>query len=146
MSRIIDIADAVVAEISGFTGWSQSLKAVRSYAPRYELKELADLKVTVVPKSMASEVASRSSVQSDYEFDVAIQKHLEGLTDADIDALMGLVQEVVDHWRLRVVTVDGTDAVCIAAANDPVYSPEHLVQMQVFTSVVTLTFRLMEGL
>ena len=146
MSRIIEIAAAIVAETNNFKGWSQPLDAVRAYAPRYELKDLADLKVTVVPKSLQGELATRRDFQTDYQFDVAVQKHLNVVDDEHVDAMLDLVQQMAAHWRFRGVQVDGIGATCVKVTNEPVYSPDHLTQMQVFTSVLTLTFRMVEGL
>jgi len=100
--------------------------------------------VTVVPKALQSELADRATFQTDYLIDVTVQKHLDTVDDAQVDAMMGLVQEIVDHWRMRALKFGAADAVCVAVANDPVYSVEHLSTMQVFTSVLTMTFRLFE--
>jgi hypothetical protein len=142
-SRILDIAAGVVADL-GRTLWSQTLQAQRMYVPRHELKDLATTTVTVVPKALQSELLDRATFQTDYLVDVTVQKHLDTVDDAQVDAMMGLVQEIVDHWRMRALKIGVADAVCVAVAHDPVYSVEHLSTMQVFTGVLTMTFRLFE--
>lgn len=47
MAVIIDIADAVVAQLNGTT-FSQPLIAERHYQPRFELSEMTELKLSVV--------------------------------------------------------------------------------------------------
>ncbi len=51
MAVIAEIADAVVAELNA-TAFSQSLVATRSYLPRFDLAEMKELRVTVVPKGV----------------------------------------------------------------------------------------------
>jgi hypothetical protein len=46
MAVILDIADAVVAELNA-TAFSQPLTAERYYRPQFELSEMTELKVTV---------------------------------------------------------------------------------------------------
>lgn len=142
-SRIIDIADAVVEAMNAGT-FSQAFTAVRAYLPQFDLKEMATLHVTVVPKSVASEMASRSAYQSDYQIDLAVQQRLASADESLLDPFMALVQEIADFWRFRGIRAAGRDFACVKVANDPIYSPEHLAQMQQFTSVLTLTFRCLE--
>ena len=45
---ILNLADAIVADLNGHS-FSQPFTAERGYLPTFELPELGDLKVTVVP-------------------------------------------------------------------------------------------------
>ncbi len=143
-SIITTVADAVAAELNAAAEgtFSQAFTAQRAYLPIFDLKDMVDLHVTVVPKSVSTEASSRSTSQEEYQIDVAVQQKVASLEAADIDPLMALVQEIVDFWRLRRVMVAALPAVCIKAASLPVYAPEHLSQLQQFTSIVTLTFRM----
>ena len=60
------------------------------------------------------------------------------LVSAEIDSLMGLVQEVAEFVR---ATGRFGDAVWVSTENTPIYSQEHLGELGQFTSVLTLTLR-----
>ncbi len=61
MSLATDIADAVAAELNAAEPdtFGQPFTAARRVLPAFELADLADLKVTVVPKAVLSSGASR---------------------------------------------------------------------------------------
>ena len=142
MARITDIADAVVAAMNGHT-FSQAFTAARAYRPVFELQDMKDLRVTVVPKAVELTTAGRGLAQSDVQIDIGVQKKLAapGSTDdAEIDALMGLVQEIAEFIR---ATGRFGDAAWIKTDNAPIYSQEHLGELRQFTSVLTLTLRVM---
>ena len=139
MARITDIADAVVAALNGHT-FSQVLTVARAYRPVFELQDMKDLRVTVVPKAVELTTAGRGLAQSDVQIDIGVQKKLADTDDAEIDALMGLVQEIADFIR---ATGRFGDAAWIKTDNAPIYSQEHLGELRQFTSVLTLTLRVM---
>lgn len=138
-ATIVAIADAVVSELNG-AQFSLPFMAQRSYLPRFDLAEMKDLHVTVVPKSVTVAPGDRARNQHDYEIDVAIQKKVAG--DADIDAMMSLVNEIADHMRLKRLGRSPT-AAWVRTEYEPIYSQEHLDQLGQFTSVLTFTFRVM---
>ena len=140
-ATISDLADVVVALLDA-QQFSQPLTAVRTYLPVFDLAEMKDLHVTVVPKSVSSQSGDRSRSQYDYEIDVAVQKKLQATDNAEIDDLAALVEEIADAFRSKRPP-GFTSAICLKTDNDPVYAQEHLDQMRQFTSVLTLTFRIM---
>ncbi len=140
MAVITDIAEAVKDELNA-AEFSQAFEAVRLYQPLFELPEMKTLHVTVVPHGVEMQASGRSMVQHDYGIDVAVQKKFEKDEPAELDPLMTLVEETIDFFRLR--RLDGLNAVCVRATNEPVYSQEHMEQFRQFTSVVTLTFRVL---
>ena len=139
MATIVDIADAVVAELNSGT-FSQAMEAVRLYRPQFDLAEMATLHVTVVPKAVETSGASRAGMQYDVSVDVAVQKKLTTESNAEIDVLMGLVEEIADFFRLRRLE-QYQNAMWLRTENDPAWSPGHLEELRQFTSVLTLTFR-----
>lgn len=139
MSVITDIAEAVVAELNAGT-FSQTFQAERHYLPVYELEDIKDLRVTVVPKGTAIQSAGRGSNQHDVEIDVAVQKKLTKTEPTEIDPLIALVEELADQFRLKRLA-SYPNAVWTRTQNEPVYAAEHLDQYRVFTSILTLTFR-----
>ena len=145
MATIIDIADAVVTALNGpgASGFSQQFTAARMYLPVFDLADMKTLRVTVVPKGTEMSMAGRGMAQSDVQIDVAVQKKLgQSGGNAEIDALMGLVEEIAEFIRS---TGRFGSAAWVRTENLPIYSQEHLGQFNQFTSLLTLTFRVLEG-
>ena len=135
---IVEIAEAVVAAIEAAT-LSQPATVERAYVPVHELTDLVDLAVTVVPTSIGVTPLTRHSDDHEYTVDIGVQKRCTPDT-TDADPLMLLVEEIIDLFRGKTLT-GYTAAKCLRVANDPIYVPAHLDDERVFTSVVTLTFR-----
>ena len=85
---------------------------------------------------------TRAHNQHEFQIDIAVQKKLAADTNAEIDTLMTLVDEVADHFRMKRLDAISA-AVWAKTENEPLYSQEHLEQLRQFTSVVTFTFRWM---
>jgi hypothetical protein len=136
---VIAIADAVKTALNA-GGFAQTFTAERLYLPVFELKDMDTLHVTVVPRGLMIELLDRSRDQHDYQVDVAVQKRLASENAAEVDSLMDLVEQIGDRFRHKVLETD-PPAVCVKVENVPIYAPEHLEQLRQFTSVLTLTFR-----
>jgi hypothetical protein len=137
VALIVDIADAVAAALNG-TGFSQIFTAQRAYVPTFDLKDMKELHVTVVPRSVEMTAAARGFEITDLQIDVAVQKKLSTTTTTDlaeIDALLGLVQEIAEFVR---TTRQFGVASWVRTENVPIYSPQHLAEWGQFTSVLTL--------
>ena len=148
MALVIDIADAVAGLLNGDDAdFSQDFEAQRRVRPSFELADLTDLRVTVVPKAVETSTASRSLSQYDVQVDVGIQKKLPAGSDEDVEVatMCGLVEEVADFLKGKRLEGTGWSASWVRpAVNEPVYSTEHLAEKRVFTSVLTLTYRVMK--
>ena len=140
MSTIIELADAMVNELNGGT-FSQPLTAIRYYLPRFELPEMATLHVSVVPKGIVVEPATRSQGQYDYQLDLAVQQRYSA-EPADLDSLMALSEELADYLRFRRLG-DYPTARWLRTKHEVIYHPEHLEQLRQFTSLLTVTYRLL---
>lgn len=142
MSLVIDIADAVAAELNAAPPgtFSQSFTAQRRVLPEFDLEGLADLRVTVVPRSVEITGSTRSASQYDITVDIGVQRKLGKDLDAEVAALSSLVDAIRDYLRRRPL-VSLPWATWVSIANEPVYSPEHLAEQRVFTSVLTVTYR-----
>jgi hypothetical protein len=151
MSVLADIADAIVTELNEAPGgtfasdvedppgtWTRAFEAERLYLPVFELKDMATLHVSVVPKAKVSEMTTRKATADEYQVDVAVQKQVDPETLAEVDLLMDLVQEIEDFFRLRRLT-EYTDAVWLRT-EIVAYSMEHLSTMRQFTALITLTY------
>jgi hypothetical protein len=135
---ILDLADAVVAQLNAAT-LSQSFTAERLYAPLEDLETLSALKVTVVPRALSTRPLSRGKDGFDYQIDIGVQQKTD-LSEAMLDGLMLLVEEIVDLFRPGRLTTYPT-APIIDVANQPIWAADHLNEKHVFTSVITLTVK-----
>jgi len=142
MATIVALADAVVAELNA-EGWSLQFAARRLYRPRFEPADLSALQVSVVPRALVMEAASRAADSRQYQIDVAVQQKLDAETAEEIDPLLDLVDQIARHFRVRRLTAMPT-ALCVKVENEPVYAVEHLDELRCFTSIVSLTFREIE--
>lgn len=144
ISTLVAIADAVVTELNAGAGaFSQAFTAQRYYLPVFDLGEMKDLHVSIVPKGVAVQPAGRTLLQHDYSIDVAVQKKAPPETANTIDGLMVLVEEIAAFFKLRPLAAV-PNATWIRTEHAPVYSPEHMEQYRQFTSVITLTFRVIQ--
>lgn len=143
MAVIIDIADAVTAELNAHAAEliDGGFNAVRHYRPVHDLREMNVLRVTVVPRGVSITPIMRGKNQHDVQIDVAVQKKVDDANNAVMDELMGLVERIGDVFRQRGFT--SPPAVWVSTENKPIYSMEHLDQLRQFTSVLTLTYRVM---
>ena len=139
MAVVIDIAEAVTETLKAGT-FSLPFEPQRLYRPDFELAEMKELHVSVVPRGLEMSAADRALTQDDVRIDVAIQKKLESADNAELDALTALVEEIADFLREKR-QLGG--AVWLRTENEPVYSVEHLGELRQFTSVLTVTYRVM---
>ena len=120
---------------------AQPVSAVRTYQPAFTLEELGELRVSVVPRTTTVTAASRESSTFEHVLDVGVQKKLPAEDDqAAIDELLELTEAIGD--RLRHTRLAGfPEAAWAGLAHEPVVSSESLEQHRVFTSVLSVTYR-----
>lgn len=137
---IVEIAEAVVAAIEAAT-LSQPATVERAYVPVHERTDLADLTISVVPTAINTTLLDRTPRHMhEYTIDVGIQQAAANELTT-LDPLMLVAQEIMDLFRGLPLT-GYTAAKCTDAQNQPIFVPEHLDEMTVFTSVVRLVFSL----
>ena len=140
MSTISTLADAVADHINAGT-YAQPVSAVRTYQPAFTLEDLGELRVSVVPRTTTVSAASRESSTYEHVLDVGVQKKLPAEDDqAAIDELLELTEAIGDrlrHTRLAAFP----EAAWAGLAHEPVVSSESLEQHRVFTSVLSVTYR-----
>ena len=140
-SVTVQVADAMVAELNAGP-FDPALGATRLYRPEFDLAQLKTTQVTLVPKKIEITNIARNANQYDVSIDVAVQKKVDLANQADLDGLMALVEQIGEFFRLRRLTLaGGGSALWAKTENDPIFAPEHLETKQVFTSVLTLTFK-----
>jgi len=137
MSTLVAIADAVAASLNA-ASFGQPFTAERLYQPAFELADLAELKVSVVPKGVTIATASRDGSYFDCAVDVGIQKKIAD--DAEIDGLVDLAEEIADHLRMKRLDAF-PQAVWLSIEHEPVVASEHLEQQRALTSILTVTYR-----
>ena len=142
MSIATDIADAVTTELNASGLLPGAIAAQRMVLPEFELADLAELKVAVVPRSVLITGGTRAASQYDVAVDIGLQKKLGKDLDAEVATLGTLVDQIADHLRRRPLQ-QAPGAAWVSIANEPVYAPEHLAEQRVFTSVLTVTYRAM---
>lgn len=142
VAALIEIADAVVADLNAASAAGQfavSFVARRLYLAKFTLTEMQNrLHVTVVPNGDDGELFSRSKTQHEYTLDVAVQEKPVPLSTGRLDQLLTLTQQIGDYFRFRALS--GRPERWIKTALKTAYSPEHLDQLQQFTSLLSLTF------
>ena len=145
MSTITAIADAVASRLNAGT-FSMPFTAARSFQPSFGLAELESLRVSVVPRASAITSASRKQSQYDCSIDIGIQQRLQpsepSHEQGQIDALLDLVEEIVDHLRFERLA-DFPDAAWAGIEHEPLVATEHLDQHRQFTSILTVNYRVL---
>jgi hypothetical protein len=127
MPEILKIAQAVADELSEFD-------AKVSFVPEFELSELDEMRIAVVPLSTEYKTLSRSSHSELLKVSVGILKRGN---ETELLALLKFAEDV----GLRFLNCKLARATCVSVAYDPIYSPELLRQRNQFTSVIQLTFK-----
>jgi hypothetical protein len=138
-SELIKVADAVAAALNA-ASFPMPFTAVRHYQPVFDLAEMADLHVTVVPRGIEVAQVARAKGSFDCKVDVAVQRRFSRGDAAELDPLMELVGEIAESFRGKRLP-GMPDAAWVKTEHVPVYAPEHMQELRQFTSVMTLTFR-----
>ncbi len=141
MQMTIDLADAVTSQLN------QSeivTNAKRQVLPIHDLSQLRELTVSVVPRGVQVQSITRKLSQYDCQVDIGIQKKLtvpQDQIDPAVKGLSGLVEQIADYLQRQPLT-DMPYAIWIKVENVPIYDPDHLGNQRVFTSALTLTYRI----
>ncbi|QDV62575.1 hypothetical protein [Crateriforma conspicua] len=139
-ATVIQIADSVVAEINA-ADLSKNPTAQRLYVPDFDLEDMKELRVTVVPREVEYLPLDRATNKYHATIDVAVQKKFSKGDAKEIDPLVLFVEEIADYFRLKRLN-SFVAARCIKVENAVLYSTEHWTQFNQFTSLLTLTFEL----
>ncbi len=136
----VQISDAVVAELRGGT-FSRTFVPQRKLLPVRELADLDELKVTVVPRAMESVPLARTSERRTYTIDIGVQQRVGQDVEHDAAVVMAVAEEIAAFLFNRTLN-DLKQANYVGHAIDPIYSPEHLEELRVATSVVSIRYTL----
>ena len=97
MSYLRDIADSLADGLAAVSWSIQSTTVERKNWVAVDLEELATPKIYVTPGGATMTRVSRSSSQAEYSVAVFIGRHAQ--TDADVDGMIDLADEVLLHIR-----------------------------------------------
>ncbi len=131
MSEVLNIANAVAAELSDY-------HAEVLYFPEYELRDLDEMRVVVVPLSTEYKAVSRTAREELPKVQVGVLKRCG---EDGLDAML----QFVEGLGLGFLNRKLAGATCVCVAYNPIYSPEHLRERGQFTSVIELTFKLVKA-
>jgi hypothetical protein len=142
LSTVLDIAEAVRAELAAGSFDSAFTPALKTL-PAWELRELHTLRVTVVPKAVEMTGSTRAACQVEVQIDIGIQRKIASDVETETAELLGLVEQIGDFLQKRPLAAM-PNVGWIRTANEPVYDPAHLAEQRVFTSVLTVTYRVLK--
>lgn len=127
MSEIIRIAEAVAESLEKY-------HAEVLFFPEFELRDLDDLRVVVVPHSTEYKTVSRGRHEKILKVQIGFLKRG---SEENLDDLLQTVEKIGLGFLNR--KLGGSTCVCVAY--NPIYSPEHLRERGQFTSIIELSFR-----
>lgn len=136
-AQIVELADVLVDELNR-QEFSLAFTAERGYLPTFELPDMDELKVTIVPREDDGKLDTRSSSVHEYAVDIGVQKKPTTVDNDNLDPLMYLVQEIADYFLFGKRPGGAT---LIAPQVRILYLQEHLLKFHQFTAVLTLTFK-----
>lgn len=144
---VIAVADAVVARLKS-VAYIQPFTPVRRLRPILELTNADALAVLVTPKSQEAEPLTRNADAFDVAVDVGVMKRIthSDTDETDAEEMLALVEQIIDqlrHFDLVLGTEAGAQALFVSLVNRPIYAAEQFDQQRQFTSVVTVTYRVM---
>lgn len=135
------VADAVVAELTAATTFSQPCAPTIAFAPRQKAEELQDVTVTVVPYDDVGQRLSRSQWQQDYKIGVLIQQAIDHKQEISQGRkLVRLAQEIADFYKANKHG-PGNLAPLVDCNYRPLFDSAHIEKHGVYTTVINLTFR-----
>jgi hypothetical protein len=144
MGTLITLWQAVASELEDAT-FSKALTISREYVPRREVKDLTDdMLAIVIPGRILISNLDRGRIVRDATIQIGIQCKVADLDPDTLDPLIDLAEEIADHFR-GLSLPDMPAARWWSAEQSPLYLPEHADEFFAFTSVISLTFKLLEG-
>lgn len=140
MSMIAGVTKAVVDELNA-ASFSLPFRAERFYHPELALPENKELRVAVAPKGVTREMLDRNRQKRDVEVYIAVMKKYTRGTPEEVDPLMHLAEEIGDFFTGKML-VSTPPALWVKTVHDPATAIEHMEKLRQFTSLLTVTFRI----
>ncbi len=127
MSAVVTLAAEVALELADF-------HAEVIFFPEFELRDIEEMKVIVVPLAEEYKPISRTQHEEILKVQVGFLKR--GCED-ELPELLRTVEKL----GLGFLNKQLVGATCVGVAFNPIYSPEHLRERGQFTSVIELSFK-----
>lgn len=131
VSDILNLAHAVAEELREY-------KAELLYFPEFELRDLDDLRIVVVPAETQYKTLSRAVHEELPKVQIGILKRC---TEDELDGMLHFAEKLGLGFLNRKLA-GGT---CVVVAYNPIYRQEHLRERGQFTSVIELTFKVLKS-
>ncbi len=140
MIDFIQIADAVKNLLKSGS-YCMSPVIERVILPILTTQEQADkiLKISVVPKEVDSEPASRAEDFNEYKVDIGIQKKVENI-ETEVPILLIFVKEILNFLDRKNLPTKAK-AHYASMQNKPIYDVKQLAENKVFTTLITVTYK-----
>ena len=100
MTTVLQVADSVTAQLNA-AEFDFEFIAERMYVPNFDLEDVKELRVTVVPRDVELFPHDRAHNKYHCRVDVAVQKKFSKGTNEEIDPLVDLVEKIADEFRLK---------------------------------------------
>lgn len=142
MSVAREIADALAESLAAYEFASTSPAVQRVNWPSYDIEDMADPVVAVLPGTLETTRADRNNWEYDYGLTVFVARHAP--TEALADETMDLAEELVDairqhDWDEAVTWPSGvTSPMTVEVVLNP---DEGLQDRNVWRAVITATYR-----
>ena len=144
MATLTTLWKAVADELEDAT-FSLDLTVSREYFPRRPLTALtSDVLAIVAPGTVLISNLDRGRIVRDAIVQIGLQCAVGDLTPDTIDPLVDLAEEVADYFRARKLE-SMPAALWWSAEHTNLYLPEHADQFLAFTSIISLTYKILEG-
>ena len=143
MSTTVEVAEAVEAAINAATFSLTPDNVVRSYFPIQELKDIGtDLTLNIVTGDRERERSNRSQIREEVTVSVSVEQKLAGRTNAIIDPLIALTEEIEDELEGRLTTTGGLDCHWIKTELVVPWSYDILKKEGLYFSISKFTYRI----
>ena len=139
----IEIADAIVDDLNAQL-FSAQFTAERGYAVPIQLDRSSATVVTVVPRTLTAEQATRVHLQDAQGMGIFVRAKLPENTKEAVDPLFALAMEIRERYALHRVLAGR--AVSFEPVNELLYDPATLFEEHQFTCEVALAFATMRQL
>lgn len=139
---ILDVAAEVVEVINNADLLGTGVLATRKFNPSVDLKNICSRRCIVYPaRNVSSDDIARGLTAHEYEIQILIQEKLCTPNSTEwtehIETLTGVVDSIAQLFRGGIHLTD-TESHVTSVEVDPVFVPEHLDRMNLFSSVISL--------
>lgn len=139
-STTIQLADDIVSALNAKTDWVMPFSALRLQLPSYDITELNDVKVSVIPRGRTTELATREDTSKTQRIEIGIQQHVTDVNSVECDTLGALVEEIEDYLILGSIGAWTCTSVINVLSDDSTFAKEHLVN-NVYTAVLVCEYQ-----